>query len=744
MDSHIKRKKITTKRKLEQSTDVKKKVKTDIWDNYRYTDTDIIEMNNLIEKYKPGVNITINKRVTRLNIKNRDIIKNSKMLGWVSGTKTKYYLLNDTCIDWMRLYYDKQGLNKINMIKEADHIELLFEGGNKFENTVYKDLKELFGSDFKLVFDGDKINNFLKDRCIDGILREGNDDVKKYMDMGIPIIAQGPLINETNKTYGIADLIVRSDFLEVLFNIFEPDDEIYVNAPKLKCKKYHYRIIDIKWTTLLLCTDGKTLRNQGFFPAYKGQLALYSAALEQLQGYIPNYAYVMGKSWKICKPNIDSKDLSLYTGYSAFDRPGIVSYSDKDKNYVELTKKAIKWIQRVSTEGKEWSYNNDKPSVKEMYPNMKKNINPIYDKIKTHLADKYGELSLCWNVSNNNRNTGYSNGITDIRSDECTIEKLGIKPDKRGCIIEKLISINRHSQTKDIIRPKYIRNNMKYWQEYNKLDIYIDFETINYNLYTKPEDMNIENSYNDTDVAFMIGVGYDYNNQIDTRKILTSLLIDKNKCNTCITLNKKQNWEYVCFYLTDFKVKNEMELFRLLFQFVILREEIYNRLNKSNTKTRLFHWTKAELTIYNKAIERIKKGEYTEHYLSNKNIICERYNKDLVYSEMIKLIEQFDSNIIWVDICDVFQNEPIVIKGSFRFKLKHIGNAFYKNGLINTKWYDGEMSDGFSAMIKAIELYREENKMNNHNKYFKQIINYNEIDCKVIWEIVRYLRNNHC
>jgi hypothetical protein len=744
MDSHIKRKKITTKRKLEQSTDVKKKVKTDIWDNYRYTDTDIIEMNNLIEKYKPGVNITINKRVTRLNIKNRDIIKNSKMLGWVSGTKTKYYLLNDTRIDWMRLYYDKQGLNKINMIKEADHIELLFEGGNKFENTVYKDLKELFGSDFKLVFDGDKINNFLKDRCIDGILREGNDDVKKYMDMGIPIIAQGPLINETNKTYGIADLIVRSDFLEVLFNIFEPDDEIYVKAPKLKCKKYHYRIIDIKWTTLLLCTDGKTLRNQGFFPAYKGQLALYSAALEQLQGYIPNYAYVMGKSWKICKPNIDSKDLSLYTGYSAFDRPGIVSYSDKDKNYVELTKKAIKWIQRVSTEGKEWSYNNDKPSVKEMYPNMKKNINPIYDKIKTHLADKYGELSLCWNVSNNNRNTGYSNGITDIRSDECTIEKLGIKPDKRGCIIEKLISINRHSQTKDIIRPKYIRNNMKYWQEYNKLDIYIDFETINYNLYTKPEDMNIENSYNDTDVAFMIGVGYDYNNQIDTRKILTSLLIDKNKCNTCITLNKKQNWEYVCFYLTDFKVKNEMELFRLLFQFVILREEIYNRLNKSNTKTRLFHWTKAELTIYNKAIERIKKGEYTEHYLSNKNIICERYNKDLVYSEMIKLIEQFDSNIIWVDICDVFQNEPIVIKGSFRFKLKHIGNAFYKNGLINTKWYDGEMSDGFSAMIKAIELYREENKMNNHNKYFKQIINYNEIDCKVIWEIVRYLRNNHC
>jgi hypothetical protein len=227
------------------------------------------------------------------------------------------------------------------MIEDAKHIELLFEGGNKFEEKIYEELKTTFGNDFKLVFNNSKIDSFLKDRSIDGILKDGYDDVKKYMNIGIPIIAQAPLINETNKTYGIADLIVRTDYLEVLFNIFEPDDEIYIKAPKLKYKKYHYRIIDIKWTTLLLCTDGKTLRNQGFFPAYKGQLALYSAALEDIQGYIPNYAYIMGKSWKICKTNIDSKDLRLYTGYSAFDRPCIVSYTGRDKKYVDLTKEAI-------------------------------------------------------------------------------------------------------------------------------------------------------------------------------------------------------------------------------------------------------------------------------------------------------------------------------------------------------------------------------------------------------------------
>lgn len=743
MDSHIKRKKISTKRKLEQSADIKKKIKTDIWDRYRYTDTDIQEMNNLIEKYKPNTDTLINKRTTRLNIKNRDTIKNSKMLGWVSATKIKYYLLNDTCIDWLNLYH-----NKINpcmkvdgsILKEAEHIELLFEGGNRFEEHIYKELESMIGSDFKIVFDNNKINSFLKDRCIDGILREGYGDVKKYMDMGIPIIAQAPLINDNNKTYGIADLIVRTDYLEVLFNIFEPDNEIYISAPNLKYKKYHYRVIDIKWTTLLLCTDGKTLRNQDLFPAYKGQLALYSAALEQLQGYIPNYAYIMGKSWKICKSDVGTNE-HLYKGYSSFDRLGIINYTGRDEQYVELTKKAIQWVQRVSTEGKEWNYDDDKPSVIEMYPNMKKNINPAYDKIKTQLADRYGELSLCWNLSNNARNIGHRNGITDIRSDECTLEKLEIKPEGRGNIIEKIININRYSQTKDIIRPKYIKNNMKNWKEYNKLDIYIDFETINYNLYTNPDTMNIDNSYNDTDVAFMIGIGYEYIDKIDTGKIISSLLIDKSKCNTRISL--KNNWEYVCFYLTDFKVRNEMELFRLLFQFVILREDIYNKLNNSNIKTRLFHWTNAELNIYNKAIDRIQNGEYTEHYLSNKNIICDRNNKKFVYNEMLKLISQFDSNIVWVDMCDIFQKEPIVIKGSFRFKLKHIGNAFYDNGLINTKWNNDNMSDGFKAMIKAIELYRENDIMTSSNRYFKQIINYNEVDCKIIWEIVRYLRNNH-
>lgn len=64
--------------------------------------------------------------------------------------------------------------------------------------------------------------------------------------------------------------------------------------------------------------------------------------------------------------------------------------------------------------------------------------------------------------------------------------------------------------------------------------------------------------------------------------------------------------------------------------------------------------------------------------------------------------------------------------------------------MIDTKWEDGKMSDGFRAMLEAIKLYRTGEQMGTHNSSYKDIIDYNEVDCRVVWEIVRYLRNNLC
>lgn len=91
-------------------------------------------------------------------------------------------------------------------------------------------------------------------------------------------------------------------------------------------------------------------------------------------------------------------------------------------------------------------------------------------------------------------------------------------------------------------------------------------------------------------------------------------------------------------------------------------------------------------------------------------------------------------------MCKVFIDEPICVNGSKKFGLKDIASAMSKHKLININWNKCKIGDGFSAMIQAINYYH--NKINN-KKIINDIIKYNKIDCKIVYEIVTYLRNKH-
>ena len=51
-------------------------------------------------------------------------------------------------------------------------------------------------------------------------------------------------------------------------------------------------------------------------------------------------------------------------------------------------------------------------------------------------------------------------------------------------------------------------------------------------------------------------------------------------------------------------------------------------------------------------------------------------------------------------------------------------------------------SSGLSAMIKASNCYKY-NSDPDTCEVMQDIRKYNEYDCKVLWEIITYLRNNH-
>lgn len=604
---------------------------------------------------------------------------------WVSGTAIRNFMLSDPIIDWLDKYYTRLGFNDGTVItpemkykmegiatQERNKMAVLFTNGLLFENAVFEELKRKYPYDYvQIGYERDDITNGNHQKTINN------------MKQGVPIIIQAVLINERNKTRGMADLLVRSDYINRLFGSAQlADEEINISGSKLGTN-FHYRVIDIKWTTLNLCAGGKLIRNDERVPAYKGQLAIYNCILGYTQGYYPKQAYILGHSWKY--ETCGNK----FNGNSCFDLLGHIDYSNFDKPYLNKTINAIRWVRNLRCNGYKWKL--IPPSVPELYPNMSNTNDIPWSEVKDIISNRIHELTKLWKVGPRNRRVGHSNNIYRWSDKNCRSSKLGINGEKIGPILDRIIQINQSK--KYVIKPNIIKNNELNWQLKSELDFFVDFETVNGCFIKTPT--NIYNNKSDTNIIFLIGVGYCDNNI----------------------------WKYKSFKIDKLNIEDEAPIIDEWIDFINSEIGKYSLRNKIKKKgkiiiPRFFHWGSAEVTSI--------------------NIANRRHN--------FKWLNWLN-NILWIDLCKIFQTEPIVIKGAFSFKLKEIGKCMYEHGLINTIWDTSGISDGLSAMVNAIEHYKlceiSPTGVRDKPNIMQQIEKYNEIDCKVMLEIVEYLRGNH-
>lgn len=646
-----------------------RKRKRDIDDEY-----ETIDDSRDKKKQKVG---DLNIEWSNFNTNNKKFEFSDPIREWVSATAIKNYLLKDPLLDWLNIYYTNLGFNEHSQqdtrptifiskkkeradgIKnEASKLSILFEMGNKFEAEVIKYIRNKFPNDIV--------------RVIENIREVTQYDCSKTVNLmndGVPILEQVPLYNNNNKTFGVADLVVRSDWINKLIESCPiSNDDINIKASKLK-GNYHYRVIDIKWTTMQLCADGERIRNSQMFPAYKGQLTIYNAALGELQGYTPDKAYILAKAWKYEEKGIQ------YNGYNCFDLLGQIDFNTFDRKYINETKNAIEWVRNVRSNGSNWSC--VPPTVEELYPNMCNLHDAPFHNIKRNLSDKLHELTSIWMVSVKNRKIAHKNGVFKWSDPKCSSKTLGINGKKIAPIVDSILKINNCDI---LISPKKIQNNNYNWQTETEFDMYVDFETINSCFYHT--DINLTNSKTENSVIFMIGVGYVENKE----------------------------WKYKCFSMNSFSIQEEKKVIEEFISFVESKQKI------NKTKPKLFHWGHAENSVF---------------LSSNK-----RHNN--IWTKRSK-------NFIWIDFCKIFQQEPIVIKGAKKFNLKEIASVMHKHKFIKTCWESTGYSSGLSVMIDATNFYKslENNDKNLDMTILSNIQTYNEIDCKVVWEIVSYLRKSH-
>jgi hypothetical protein len=319
----------------------------------------------------------------------------------------------------------------------------------------------------------------------------------------------------------------------------------------------------------------------------------------------------------------------------------------------------------------------DPPSRPELYPNMCHDSGKWQSK-KKKIAENIGEITNIWYCGEKHRDIAIGNGITSWRDPECVSENIGIRG-VRAPVIDSIMSINR--QNNDKIRPKKIHHDMFGWKTTGN-EVFVDFETLS-DIFSPFNDLPRQRQ---TDMIFMIGVWY------------------KHAGNP--------NWVYKRFTCNEATYEEEYRIMDEFNTFMVVA-----------SRPKLWFWC---------AENRFWKRSERRHY----DIAYKR--GDL--AKMDRISNDWDTSG-WVDMCELFKQEPIVIKDCFKFGLKTIARAMHKHKLIKTQ-LDSECTSGMTAMVNAWKCYEEfENPA--ECSVMQDIARYNKFDVCVLEDILTYLRKKH-
>lgn len=133
---------------------------------------------------------------------------------------------------------------------------------------------------------------------------------------------------------------------------------------------------------------------------------------------------------------------------------------------------------------------------------------------------------------------------------------------------------------------------------------------------------------------------------------------------------------------------------------------------------RLFHWSAAETSFLDTAYNAAR-GRHAER--------------------------DWPPTLPWFDLlARVVREAPVTVTGAFNFGLKSIAKAMCAAGLIETTWGDGP-TDGLGAMVSAWRVDEDARATGGKlvdDPLMVEVAAYNQVDCRVMAEILEWLRGH--
>jgi putative phage-type endonuclease len=577
---------------------------------------------------------------------------------WVSQKDIRNYVVDDVFLD---IVSSNHITYHTHMDQPSTFIELVAKRNKSMKDDIISIWKKVFTVKCIMEHPGTyKYSNVVP--CI------------KYkttiqaMKLGYKIIQNAVLHNTHNHTFGVADMIVRSDILQSMFS----NELQVVNCNPDKCvgtqldTPFHYVILSVNDIKLPLSCDGVHVRNTPTTKVKKCELYILNEALGCMQGYTQPSCYMMSSRWSYTHKTIE------YTGNSCFDRLGVIDFSDRDESLVGIVQDAITWVRELRS--KDTTYNISKPNYEACYPNMCQTSDYPYHSLKSSTAKTNGEITSVWCCNTKHRRNAIENGVYSWTDPLCNVDTMGVEGVYYRERVQGILDIN-HQET-DIIRRLTnvdpVHDDIIHIRGVR--DYYFDFETTTIHSRT------------------ILG-----NNSITTETTLIAMI-------GCGWANEQGEWEFRSFVVDSLSISGERTMMQSFYDFL-------SSMGESKSQ-RFVHWGHAEKTNLRDVLKR--HSNHTWH-----------------------MLELFD-------MCSYFKKYIVVVKGALTYGLKNIVSALHKNGVIKHVWdHESDCTSGMDAMVQFLQIRDE--VMEQHIPFSEHdmmgvIRSYNEIDCRVLYDILSYIR----
>jgi hypothetical protein len=584
----------------------------------------------------------------------------AEWLDWVAAGLVRNWCEDDLLVDWLEEYGEQHGFRRDDRVPGYDRTfdlsRFLMEQGRRFENAVIVDLQARWPV------------HRIATRPDEARALAAAEATWDAMKAGTPVIAAAVLRNPEHRTFGIADLLVRSDVLGELCPDAFIGDQLELPVAALRHGR-HYRVVELKFSTLRLLKDGG-LGADGL--ATMAQAWLYNEALGRLQGYTPPAAYVAGRAWRQGGARGDR----CWEKLARIPRETYVRSREDDLGAVVA--RALGWIRRLRTEGAEWRVL-PIPSVPELWPNMKAGSDFPWHQAKQHIARELAELTLLPRVNLDVRAAAHASGVTRWDDVRTSADVLGIDGE-HARTLDLVIQVNRDDG--DVVRPRRVRADGERWRVPPPAEAFVDFEFV----HDLDDDFSAFPRKGGQSLIFQIGCG----------------------------TYREGHWSFEQFTVDDLTIDAEA---RMIDAWLAHLAEIARAAElTSASDVRLVHWSMAEESNFEKAYESARSRHPDRSW----------------------------PPLAWYDLLTrVFRAEPVVVKGAFSFGLKQIARAMRSHGLIATEWGEG-LADGAGAMAGAWAAAadsRARGRTLRESPVMTEIARYNEVDCRVMAEILDYLRH---